>query len=548
MDKRTIVAFALSLLVLILWSVFFSPQPEQRTEPQLIEEEPQRKLSPSRAPAPPLPASRERAPEPAGPEEREREIVIDTPLYRAVFTNAGPALRSFKLKKYRLTTEPESPLVELAHEGEDLIQVSFGPLYKEGEAPIIFKPSETGFSLDSWSAPRDLVFTAVTPSGVSIRKSFLFDPNRYLIELTLDYVNRSERSIEGNIKARLANLPPKEKASYYSFVGLSFLKEGRIEEIDPGKLQEEEKAFSGPFRWLAYQQDYFMAAVIPDAAPQGRFVARVLPTMIVEGIWMGPTEALVPGGRITSRLTLFLGPRDLGILKEAGKDLEKAINFGWTDIIAKPLLYTLRFFYGYFHNYGIAIILLTIVIKILFWPLTHKSYKSMKEMQKLQPLMAKIREKYKNNKEQMNREMMGLYKTYKVNPMGGCLPMIIQIPVFFALFRVLGVSIELRHAPFFLWINDLSAPDRLFRFPFEIPFMSPPYGIPVLTLLMGASMFIQQKMTPTPGDPTQAKIMLFLPIIFTVMFINFPSGLVLYWLVNNVLSIAQQYRIIKGSA
>jgi YidC/Oxa1 family membrane protein insertase len=167
----------------------------------------------------------------------------------------------------------------------------------------------------------------------------------------------------------------------------------------------------------------------------------------------------------------------------------------------------------------------------------------MKEMRKLQPMMAKIREKYKGNKQEMQKQLMGLYKTYKINPMGGCLPMIVQIPVFFALFRVLPNSIELRHAPFVLWINDLSAPDRLFSFPFQIPFMTPPYGIPVLTLIMGASMFLQQKMTPTPGDPAQAKMMMLLPIVFTFLFINFPSGLVLYWLVNNVLSIAQQYRI-----
>jgi YidC/Oxa1 family membrane protein insertase len=162
--------------------------------------------------------------------------------------------------------------------------------------------------------------------------------------------------------------------------------------------------------------------------------------------------------------------------------------------------------------------------------------------------MAKIREKYKNNKEQMQRELMGLYKTYKINPMGGCLPILIQLPVFYALFRILGKSIELRHAPFIFWITDLSAPDRLFHFAFKIPFMSPPSGIPVLTLLMGASMFIQQKMTPTPGDPAQAKVMMLLPIIFTVMFVNFPSGLVLYWLINNILSIGQQYRIKKGPA
>ena len=167
------------------------------------------------------------------------------------------------------------------------------------------------------------------------------------------------------------------------------------------------------------------------------------------------------------------------------------------------------------------------------------------EMQKLQPRMAKIREKYKHDKQRLNSEMMGLYKTYKVNPMGGCLPMIIQIPVFFALFRILGSAIELRHAPFMLWMNDLSAPDRLFSFPFKIPFMSPPYGIPILTLLMGASMFIQQKMSPPMGDAAQAKMMMLMPLVFTVMFINFSSGLVLYWLVNNIISMAQQYYIQK---
>jgi YidC/Oxa1 family membrane protein insertase len=244
-----------------------------------------------------------------------------------------------------------------------------------------------------------------------------------------------------------------------------------------------------------------------------------------------------------------LGPRELSLLKELGKQLDLAINFGFFDIIARPMLFALRFFNKYVKNYGISIIIITILIKILFWPLTHKSYKSMKEMQKLQPLMKKIREKYKHDKQQMNKEMMALYKTYKVNPMGGCLPMAIQIPVFIALYNLFGKSIELRHAPFMLWINDLSAPDRLFSFPFEIPLMSPPYGIPVLTLLMGATMYITQKMTPmTMGDPTQAKVMQFLPLFFTFIFINFPSGLVLYWLVNNILQIGQQYRIKKSSA
>jgi YidC/Oxa1 family membrane protein insertase len=166
----------------------------------------------------------------------------------------------------------------------------------------------------------------------------------------------------------------------------------------------------------------------------------------------------------------------------------------------------------------------------------------------MQPLMTEIREKYKDDKKKMNEETMALYRTYKINPMGGCLPMVVQLPVFFALYRMLYQAIELRHAPFFGWINDLSVPDRLFQFGFSVPFMQPPYGIPVLTIVMGATMFLQQKMSPPPGDPTQAKLMMFMPLIFTVIFINFPAGLVLYWLVNNVFSIAQQYYIQKKYA
>jgi YidC/Oxa1 family membrane protein insertase len=208
-------------------------------------------------------------------------------------------------------------------------------------------------------------------------------------------------------------------------------------------------------------------------------------------------------------------------------------------VIAKPMLWMLNFFHTYVGNYGVAIILLTILIKLAFWPITQKGMLSMKNMQKLQPKIAKLREKYKADPAQMNQEMMALYKTYKVNPLGGCLPMLIQIPFFFALYRVLMAAIELRHAPFMLWINDLSAPDRLW-IGFDLPYLQ---GLPVLTLLMGASMYLQQKMTPTTVDPTQARIMQFLPVVFTFMFINFASGLVLYWFVNNLLSILQQYLI-----
>ncbi|MFW5906683.1 MAG: membrane protein insertase YidC, partial [Desulfobia sp.] len=204
-----------------------------------------------------------------------------------------------------------------------------------------------------------------------------------------------------------------------------------------------------------------------------------------------------------------------------------------------PMLYLLQFLYSFLHNYGWAIIMTTFIVKAIFWPISHKGMKSMKTMQKLQPKMAKLREKYKDDKETLNKEMMQLYRTYKVNPVGGCLPLVAQIPVFVALYKVLLQTIELRHAPFMLWINDLSAPERL-HIGFDIPFLG---GIPVLTLLMGLTMYWQQKMTPTTGDPTQAKIMKFLPVIFIFVFINFSAGLVLYMLVTNLLAIAQQYYI-----
>ncbi len=480
------------------------------------------------------------------PPVTEEEIRVETPLYRIIFSNLGATVKSCKLKEYHLTADRNSPLIELVNKEEDDDYLSFyfdNPSLRK-DRKIVYSVNLENLTLTPGSAPRDLIFSYIEPDGVSHNQTYRFYPDRYDIDLFINVNNRSKSQVEGNLKAFLKNKPPKKKSSYYAFVGVALLLNDKLEKIKPKKMKEE-KNLSGRIGWLAYENDYFISAIIPEDQKDANFIGKLSPSGIIEAEYMTPSIVMRPLDHISYKFKLYMGPRELDILKSIGKKLDLAINFGFFNIIAKPLHYALRLFNRYVHNYGVSIIILTIIIKIIFWPLTHKSYKSMKEMQKLQPIMAKIREKYKNNKEQMQRELMGLYKTYKVNPMGGCLPMVIQIPVFFALYRILGNSIELRHAPFILWINDLSAPDRLFNFPFKIPFMSPPYGIPVLTLLMGASMLIQQKMSPTTGDPAQAKMMMFLPIIFTVMFINFPSGLVLYWLTNNILSIAQQYRIKK---
>ncbi len=333
----------------------------------------------------------------------------------------------------------------------------------------------------------------------------------------------------------------------YGFEGPSAYINNELEQIKIKKIKDK-NVYIGQFKWIALETRYFISSIMPKGQAEASMRLILEENNILENQYVQPACTIKPGTQRRYEYNLFMGPKSVKTLKTVGHNLDKAIYFGMFDIIAKPCLWLMNFIYEFIPNYGIAIIMLTIFTKLILWPLGTKSYRSMNEMKKIQPLMTEIREKHKGNKKKMNEEMMSLYKVYKINPMGGCLPMVVQIPVFFALYRMLYEAIELRHAPFFGWINDLSAPDRLFNFGFSIPFMEPPYGIPVLTIIMGGTMFLQQKMSPPPGDPAQAKMMMFLPIIFTVIFINFSSGLVLYWLVNNILSIAQQHYISKTTA
>jgi YidC/Oxa1 family membrane protein insertase len=555
MEKRLILAFAISFLVMIIWSYLYVPKKGQNISgTEGTQEETKQGVSESittratTALVPPAPEAETVVASMNPPEEKE--VVIDTPLYSAIFSNKGASIKGFILKRYRATKEPDSLNIELINlKDDDKHSFSIGfddGSNGEGERPF-YSVSEESVTLADGAAPKELTFKCLRPDGVEIDQTFRFYPDRYDIDIFITINNHSGTPSKGNINAYLRNLPAQRRNFSYSFTGAALLLDDKLNEIKTKKMKED-KLLSGRIGWIAYEDDYFITAVIPEEQKEGSFIGRLSSSGIVEVIYIAPSNIVRPLEKVSSGFTLYMGPRDLELLKKTGKELDRAINFGLWNIIAKPLHFLLRYFYGFVHNYGVSIVILTVLIKIIFWPLSHKSYKSMKEMQKLQPLMAKIREKYKDDREQMQRELMGLYKTYKVNPMGGCLPILIQIPVFFALYRILANSIELRHASFMLWITDLSAPDRLLNFSFSIPFMSPPYGIPVLTLLMGASMFIQQKMSPAPGDPSQAKVMMYLPVIFIVMFINLPSGLVLYWLTNNILTILQQYRILKMTA
>ncbi|MBW2339095.1 MAG: membrane protein insertase YidC [Deltaproteobacteria bacterium] len=543
MDKRTLLALALSFVVFLVWSMLFGPKPKETpTEKQATPAREENQPTAKERKRPPGP-KRELMPE---AERGSPDITVETGLYVAVFSGSGPQIKSFQLTKYRSKPEKDSPLKELVQvNNKGGYGLSLGFLGEN--IPNIewasCKVNRQNIAVKAGAQPESLVYEWESPQGISIRTEFLFYADKYEIGLLVSVANKSDYVIDDTLLFNIAHVPQEMRRSYGSFEGMALLLGNKLEEVKKSKIQG--KQFLGQISWIAYEEPYFMTAIISENDKKSTVKGAVLPDGEIRISYIPSPFNLGKGQSITKTFALYLGPRDLYILKTLNKNLAKAINFGWFDIIAKPLLVALRFFNKYLSNYGLSIILLTILIKILFWPLTRKSYQSMKEMRKLQPMMAKIREKYKNNKQEMNKQLMGLYKTYKINPMGGCLPMLAQMPVFFAFYRILPNSIELRHAPFVLWVNDLSAPERLFSFPFTIPLMAPPYGIPVLTLLMGASMFLQQKMTPMTGDPAQAKMMMLLPIVFTFLFINFPSGLVLYWLVNNILSIAQQYRINK---
>jgi YidC/Oxa1 family membrane protein insertase len=296
------------------------------------------------------------------------------------------------------------------------------------------------------------------------------------------------------------------------------------------------KAEKGPVRWVAADGKYFTWVVLPDR--EWTFEGAKL--LGENGVLVSVADAaavLGTGDTVRSAARVFAGPKKASRLEAIGQGLDGLIDYGWFALLAKPLVFVMRASDRVTGNYGIDIILLTIVIKILFFPLTQKSMASMRKTQELAPVLNKLKEKYKGDTQKLNQETMNLYKTYKINPLSGCLPMLAQIPVFIALYKGLLVTIELRHAPFFLWINDLSAPEHLWDLHvagYTLPFR-------LLPLLMGISMYIQQKMSPTPTmEATQQKIMLLMPVIFTFMFWSFPTGLVIYWLVNNILSIGQQ--------
>lgn len=473
------------------------------------------------------------------------DVTIDTDLYTAVLSEDGGTITSFVLKQHNETNEKDSPGMQLvkttASQGFPL-QFSWGSAVG---SRVLYDSEVKSLSLSENRNRAELRMTAEAGNGLQIERIYTFDNNSYLIDLSVIIKNRSDSLLQGTPQLALVNSRFEGVASpadAFLFGGPAAFLNDSLYEVDSDEFEDAPKTLQGKIDWAGYEGNYFLCALVPKDGAGNTFTIEGT-DLFARTQLAGALDTLQPGTEQRYDYHVFYGPKILNMLQDIGYNLDKSVNFGWFDVIAKPTLWLLNMFYSFCRNYGIAIILVTILFKAAFWPISQKGLKSMKNMQKLQPKMVKIKEKYKGDPTKMNQEVMSLYKTYKVNPLGGCLPMLLQIPVFFALYKVLLQSIELRHAPFMLWITDLSAPDRLW-IGFDIPYLG---GLPVLTLLMGASMFLQQKLSPTTADPTQAKIMLFLPVIFTFMFLNFASGLVLYWFVNNLLSILQQVLINRES-
>ena len=549
-QARLVIAIALSFLVFFLWNIFFTDKqivqkPGQDLQEKKLTKEEQSEKAFDKQIADTTILDKDDSSQHL---IKPRTVTVNSPLYTIQISEIGAVFNSFALKKYREKIEKDAPLKELlsGNSKTGTVLTKFAANSLPGLNNAFFKADTELDFIDVFNTPKDISFSWVSPNGVIIEKKYFFTPETYMIGLNITIKNGSNQTIEDNLILSLTNNPP-EQTTMYGFEGPSTLLNNKLEKVKIKKIKDK-NVYAGKLRWIAIQDRYFMSSIIPKNYQEASMRLFIDQDNILEAQYMQPESVINPGSQHVFEFDLFFGPKSMKILGKSDYDLDKAINFGMFDFIAKPCVWVMNFIYGFIPNYGVAIIILTIMTKILLWPLGTKSYKSMGEMKKIQPLMAEIREKYKNDKKRMNQEVMGLYKTYKINPMGGCLPMIAQIPVFFALYRMLYEAIELRHAPFFGWINDLSAPDRLFHFNFSIPFMQPPYGIPVLTIIMGASMLLQQKMSPPPGDPAQAKMMMLMPIVFTFIFINFSSGLVLYWLINNLLSISQQYYISKKKA
>ena len=545
MEKRVVIFLIISLIIIVgydyvLKELGLLPKPSQTQESGSAEPSAPSRSDSGQAPASEDVTSTSRTPpareaaagqnranqssQSAGTALDEQTVQVDTPLFRASFSNRGAVVQGWELKRYYASASDEQNLVRLINPETKFrrplaVTVADQALTRLlGEA--LYQVERDFESLDANHPMGHMTFRLVDPKRtLLVEKQLTFHHDSYIVDIAL-----KTEGLTGPLDIGLGtNFGIVEWGEgFIGLIGSASLVDGKVEKETP----ETESERKGTVRWVALQDKYFLSVLMPSAA-SAALAKKEGDKLVSAGVRVPP-----PSTGSSVALQLFAGPKEYDTLRALNAGLEDTIDFGWfifgswsfVKAVAKPIFYVLRFLHDYTHNYGLTIILLTVGIKLLFVPLQYKSYKSMKQMQVIQPKVLALQTKYKDERDRLNKELMKLYRDHRVNPVGGCLPMVLQMPVFVALFNILYMTIDLRQAPFMLWIKDLSVQD--------------PYY--VLPLVMGATMVIQQKITPTTMDPTQAKIMLILPVFMTFLFVTFPAGLVLYWLTNNVLTIGQQ--------
>ena len=536
--QRLILLVIFGFSVLMLWEAWQKESQPVQTAPAMTQQVPA-PTSPGVQPGQRAPSASGQPTVPAGvqPVVKGETIRVKTDLFIAEIDTLGGSLKKLELLKHKDSADVTKDFVLLGpehrYEAESGLTGEAGPNHR-----TLWAAESRDYSLESGKDSVDVRLSARGRDGLRVEKIYTFHRNNYVVDLT--FVVKNEGSVPASSYAyfQLTNdgTPAKDSNSLaHSFGAKSFdgfavhSREKNFEkvppaDIDKNKVDVVKRSDNG---WLAFIQHYFVSAwIIPDGL-QREYVLEKRADGVYVGRALVKLPEIDPGKQASVKAELYAGPQEQQRLKAAAPGMELVVDYGWLTIIAWPLFWLLQKYHELTGNWGVAIILLTLSIKIVFFPLSATSYKSMARMKLVTPRLTKIREMYGHDRQKMNQAMMELYKTEKINPLGGCFPILVQIPVFIALYWVLLASIELRHAPFVLWIKDLSALD-------------PYYVLPVL---MTATMVLQTRMNPVPPDPVQAKVMKFMPFVFSIFFFFFPAGLVLYWLVNNILSILQQWQI-----
>jgi YidC/Oxa1 family membrane protein insertase len=465
-----------------------------------------------------------------------KSIRVKTDFLEAEISTVGGDITRLALLKHPDSLDKSKPLVLFARgRGTHNYYEQSGLIGKDlpnHNSPYVSEQDQYELA-DSADQVR-VILKPLKDSPLKVTKIITFHRSSYLINITFELENRGRVSVETNSYFQLIrdSVAPEGSLRFLpTFTGAAVftekekLKKVQFSDIDKGKLEYPKRSDDG---WIGILQHYFVAAWLPKEKTTREYFTHKLDGGLYSVGVVLPSLAIDPGQKVSTGSTLYAGPTEANLDKIA-PGLGLTVDYGWLTVIAVPLFWVMSLFHDWTHNWGVSIILLTFLIKLLFFPLSAASYRSMAKMRLVAPKLEKIKQQYADDREQLNRAMMELYKTEKINPLGGCLPVIIQIPVFIALYWSILSSVEMRNAPFFGWITDLSAAD--------------PYYI--LPLIMGASMIIQSRLNPKPPDPMQAKVMQIMPIVFSVMFFFFPAGLVLYSIVNNLLSIAQQWYITR---